>query len=213
VQCPALDAYGKALISGAVSGSYVRRDGRSTAKESGMRRDEHHLAKGLVAGVVSGLLGTIMMTEFQNAWSRASKALKDRDASKDEPSESKNRNEQEREDSTMKAARKIAELPGHPLSHEEKKRFGPVVHYSFGALQGGLYGGVKEMTGSSGVVLPALLFGSVLFAAADEIAVPALGLSRKPSEYPLSSHLYGLASHLVYGVSTEVFRRGLRAVF
>jgi hypothetical protein len=178
-----------------------------------MRRDEHHLAKGLVAGVVSGLLGTIMMTEFQNAWSKASEALKERDASKDEASESKNKSEPEKEDSTMKAAGKIAELGGHPLSHEEKKRFGQVVHYSFGALQGGLYGGVKEMTGSSGVVLPALLLGSVLFAAADEISVPALGLSGKPSEYPLFSHLYGLASYLVYGVSTEMFRRGLRAVF
>ena len=178
-----------------------------------MRREEHHLAKGLVAGVVSGLLGTIMMTEFQNAWSKASKALKEGNTRKGEAGESKKQNEQEKEDSTMKAAERIAELAGRPLSDEQKRRFGPVVHYSFGALQGGLYGGVREMTGSSGVILPALLFGSVLFAAADEIAVPALGLSGKPSEYPLSAHLYGLASHLVYGVSTEMFRRGLRAVF
>ena len=182
-------------------------------KENGTRRNEHHLAKGLVAGVVSGLLGTVMMTEFQNAWSKASKALKDSDASKNKQSELEKKSEQEKEDGTMKAIGKIAELAGHPLSHEQKEKFGPVVHYSFGALQGGLYGGMREMTGSSDVILPALLFGSVLFAAADEIAVPALGLSGKPSEYPLSSHLYGLASNLVYGLSTEMFRRGFRADF
>ena len=47
---------------------------------------------------------------------------------------------------------------------------------------------------------------------ADEIAVPALGLSRKPTEYPLSSRSawIGLASHLVYGVSTEAVRKGIR---
>jgi hypothetical protein len=69
------------------------------------------------------------------------------------------------------------------------------------------------MTGSPGVILPALIFASALFTAADEIAVPALGLSGKPEEYPRASHLYGLASHLVYEVSTEMSRRGFRAVF
>jgi len=86
-------------------------------------------------------------------------------------------------------------------------------NYSFGTLQGGVYGGVREMTGNSGLILPALIFGSTLFVVADEVAVPAFGFSGKPIEFPLSSHLYGLASHLVYGVSVEIVRRGLRAIF
>jgi hypothetical protein len=77
------------------------------------------------------------LTEFQNAWSKASKALKGDDTSKHEITESKNKSEQESEDSTMKAAGKIAELAGHPLSHEQRKKCGPVVHYTFGTLQGG----------------------------------------------------------------------------
>jgi uncharacterized membrane protein YagU involved in acid resistance len=56
-----------------------------------------------------------------------------------------------------------------------------------------------------------MTFGAALFVAADEIVVPALGLSPQPTESSISSHLYGLAAHLVYGVTTEVVRRGLRA--
>jgi hypothetical protein len=66
--------------------------------------------------------------------------------------------EKEKEDSTMKAAGKIAKLAGRELSHEEKKKLGPVVHYSFGAGQGGVYGGVMEMAEEPGGLLPALLW-------------------------------------------------------
>ncbi len=72
-------------------------------------------------------------------------------------------------------------------------------------------GAVTELAGVSGGFLPSLIFGAALFTAADEIALAALGLSEKPSEYPVSTHLYGLASHIVYGLSTEIARRGLRA--
>jgi hypothetical protein len=40
--------------------------------------------------------------------------------------------------------------------------------------------------------------------------VPAAGLSRKPSEYPASIHTYAFASHLVYGLTTEIVRRAVR---
>ena len=46
------------------------------------------------------------------------------------------------EDATMKAAEGIvhAVTRGQHLSHGERKQAGPVVHYAFGALVGGLYG-------------------------------------------------------------------------
>jgi putative membrane protein len=44
----------------------------------------------------------------------------------------------------------------------------------------------------------------------DEIAVPALGLSKSPREYPISTHLQSLAAHFVYGLTTEVVRRTVR---
>lgn len=167
---------------------------------------ERELGKGVLAGLVGGLIGTVVMTAFQNVWSKAAQALKS-----DQSGSQSKAEQSESEDTTMKAVGKIAALAGRQLSHEQKKTFGPLVHYSFGTLQGGAYGGVTELTGVDGGFVPGLLLGAALFAVADEIAVPALGLSGKPTEFPLSSHVYGLASHLVYGVSTEIARRGLRA--
>lgn len=172
---------------------------------------QRKLGKGVLAGVIGGFIGTVMMTQFQNVWSKASEALQSRTSTQEGQGKQKQQGEQEDEDATMKAAGKIAHVAGRQLSREQKKNLGPVVHYMFGTLQGALYGGVIELTRTRGGLLPALTFGAGLFVVADEIAVPALGLSGKPTESPLSSHLYGLAAHLVYGLSTEVARRGLRA--
>lgn len=165
---------------------------------------ECSLGWGLLSGMIGGLVGTIVMTQFQSAWSKAAQELKP--AGKREVPE-----DEEKEDATMKAAGKAGELLGRELSHEAKKKLGPVVHYGFGTLQGAVYGTVLEAAGDKGGLLAGLAFGAALFALADEIAVPALGLSGKPSESPLSTHLYALGAHLVYGLSTEVTRRGLRA--
>jgi uncharacterized membrane protein YagU involved in acid resistance len=58
-----------------------------------------------------------------------------------------------------------------------------------------------------------MLYGTALWAAADEIAVPAPGLSQPASEYPATIHLQALASHLVYGVATWAAARAIRAVW
>ena len=158
--------------------------------------DRSELAKGIVAGVAGGLIGSIVMTEFQRTWSKVSER-----GPQGPP----------KEDASMKAAAKIAALAGRQLSYESKKKFGQVVHFSFGTLQGALYGAAMEVSGQSGGLLSGVAFGSALFALVDEFAVPALGLLEKPAKYPLSSHLYGFASHLVYGLSSEIARRGVRA--
>lgn len=165
------------------------------------------VGKGLVAGLVGGLIGTIVMNEFQKAWSKTAQAMQNGDHGQ----ERQRQGEQESEDATMKAAAKIARIGGRELSHEQKKKAGPVVHYSFGTLQGGIYGAVTELTRTPGGFLPGVLFGAALFALADEVAVPALGFSGKPSETPVPTHLYAAAAHCVYGVATEMARRGLRA--
>jgi len=167
---------------------------------------ERSFPKAILAGLVGGLIGTVVMTEFQNAWSRASATL-----NRGKEPTGKQGQEQETEDAIMKAAAKLAGLVGKQLSYEQEKKLGPVVDYTFGTLQGGVYGAATELFGVRGGFVPGLSFGAALFALVDELSVPALGLSGWPSEYPLSAHLYGLASHLVYGVSTEIARRGLRA--
>jgi uncharacterized membrane protein YagU involved in acid resistance len=74
---------------------------------------------------------------------------------------------------------------------------------------GAVYGAMAEITprATFGAGLP---YGTAVFLGADELTVPALGLSKPPKEYPASTHLYGLASHLVYGLSLEMVRRGVR---
>lgn len=113
-----------------------------------MPRSECELSKGLIAGLVGGFIGIIVMTQFQNTWSNVSKKLKN--GAEASAKEENTQAEKEKEDSTMNAAGKIATLAGRELSHEEKKKLDPVVHYSFGTVQGGVYGSVMEMAEEPG---------------------------------------------------------------
>jgi uncharacterized membrane protein YagU involved in acid resistance len=143
------------------------------------------------------------MTGFQRGWSKASQKLKP------QPQESGGQ-DGGGDDATMKAAEKLSlAVAQKPLSQEQKKAAGPVVHYSFGTFMGGVYGAAVEYRKAARYAA-GLPFGAILFAAADEITVPALGLSKPPTESPASEHLYGLLSHLVYGATTEVVRRVVR---
>lgn len=169
---------------------------------------ERDFGKAVLAGMVGGLIGTVVMTQFQSSWSKASDALQSAC-----PKAQSGRKQQgsKQENASMKAAGKIAELAGRKLSFEQKKKLGPVIDYAFGTLQGGAYGAATELLRVEGGIVAGLAFGGALFALADEFAVPKLGLSGKPSEYPISSHVYALLSHLVYGFSSEIARRGLRS--
>lgn len=112
----------------------------------------------------------------------------------------------------MKAASAISEnIFDHKLAKSEKKIAGPAVHYALGTITGGLYGAAAELAPavSAGVGLP---FGAIFWLAADEAAVPALGLSKSPTEYPLSTHAYALTSHFVFGLTTDIVRRAVRRV-
>jgi len=186
------------------------------------RRHRPSAWKGLVAGLAGGLAATVAMTQFQNGWQQASEALQD--GKKRDPRKSKSQSQKEgqesqkqesqKEDATMKAAGKVAAAVGHPLSFQQKKKAGPVVHYGFGASMGALYGVLHEVAPKSlrtlNPVLVGVGYGSALFVSADEVAVPAFGLSESPKKTPISAHVYGLASHVVYGVTGEMVRRTVR---
>ena len=110
----------------------------------------------------------------------------------------------------MKAAELVSQnVFGHELSASEKRVGAGAVHYATGGTSGAVYGAAAEMIPgvTSGGGLP---FGTAIWLAVDEGAVPLLGLSKGPTKYPLSTHVYALASHFVYGVTTEVVRRTLR---
>lgn len=166
--------------------------------------------KGLLGGLAGGLAATVVMTQFQNVWSEAAKL---KSSKKGTSSDNSNNHGEEKESAPEKTASKLAELAGKALPQESKKNAGSLVHYGFGTVVGALYGLGMEMTNGrrkTRRMLPGVLFGAGLFLAADELALPALDLSGKPSETPLETHLYGLVSHLVYGLALERARKTAR---
>lgn len=176
-----------------------------------------NLWKGVVAGLAGGLVASWTMNQFQAVWAKLEGASpKPHGAQSMQPSEGSTGNQaqdmNEPDDATVKAAEAISEdIFGHELQEEEKRPAGAAVHYLFGIASGGLYGALAEISPqvTTGAGLP---FGAVFWLLADEVSVPLLGLSKGPTEYPLSTHVYSFASHLVYGVTTEFSRRALRQV-
>ena len=182
-----------------------------------MREDNANVWKGIVAGLAAGLVASWTMNQFQAAWTRIAEGSdKPHGAQSMQPSEGSKGDDQDAkeqdDDATVKAAKAISEgVFGHELQKSEKKPAGAAVHYAFGTLSGGLYGALAEVvpqvTTATGVP-----FGAAFWLIADEISVPLLGLSKGATEYPVSTHAYALASHLVYGATAELSRRAVRQI-
>lgn len=98
------------------------------------------------------------------------------------------------------------------LTKSEKETAGTVAHYAMGVTSGAIYGAVAEALPAA-TACEGTAFGAAVWLFADEGVVPALGLSRNPSEFPASIHTYSIASHLVYGLTTELVRRAVRKAF
>jgi putative membrane protein len=174
-------------------------------------RHDGEVLKGLAVGLFAGLVASWMMNQFQTLWSK----LAEQQEGGGNGSGQKKKESQESdegEDATVKAAEAISEgVFDHRLTKSEKKVAGPAVHYAMGATSGAVYGALAELTPlvTIGAGLP---FGTAVWLIADETTVPALGLSESPTEVPLSKHAYALASHFVYGLTTEIVRRVVREV-
>ena len=182
-----------------------------------MREHDQNIWKGVVAGLAGGLIASWTMNQFQAAWTRmAEGSEKSHGAQSMQPSDGSTGNQtedvNEQDDATVETAKVISKkIFGHELQKSEKESAGAAVHYAFGAATGGLYGALAEVSPqvTAGAGLP---FGAAFWLIADEVTVPLLGLSKGPTEYPVSTHVYAFASHLVYGVTAEVSRRALRQV-
>lgn len=142
------------------------------------------------------------MTQFQSLLAKLSEP---------EPeSRDDQQGEEQADDATVKAASAISErVFHHKLTRREKKVAGPAVHYAFGTGTGSAYGAAVELAPSLAAAA-GLPFGGAVWLVADDVAVPALGLSKPPTEFPPSTHVYALASHFVYGATTELVRRAVR---
>ena len=156
-----------------------------------------NVVKGAVAGLVGGLVASFVMSEFQLLLSSLSQEEKKSKKKKDEPA-------------NVKTAEAISEnVFRHKLLKSEKEAAGEAVHYAMGATSGLIYGIASEIAPMATVAL-GLPFGAAVWLVADDVVVPALGFSKPATEYPLSTHVYALSSHLVYGLTTDLVRRSLR---
>jgi putative membrane protein len=173
-------------------------------------KSEKNLLRGVLAGAAGGLAASWMMNEFLSG-----PGVKLQHAFQ---GEAENRQEQAhsgetKEDATMKAADAIVSTAtgGRHLTWEQKQKAGPIMHYVFGALMGGMYGGLAEYSSTitSGF---GTTFGGILFGGADVFAVPTPNLSPPLDGQATSELVSPFGAHVVFGVTTELVRRIVRAV-
>jgi putative membrane protein len=143
------------------------------------------LAKGVLAGLIGGLIATAAKTV-------AEKAYPPRTHGEPEPPEL--------------LAEKIA---GHELTLVRKKAASKAIHWGFGAATGAAYGALAEylptVTSKDGAN-----FGMTLVTLTHQGALPALGLATRPGEQTTREKTSEMTSHIVYGVVTETVRRVVR---
>ena len=160
------------------------------------KNSEKNIFKGIIAGAIGGLVASFVMTKYQELTQNFSTDTGD-PKEKSEPA-------------NVKAAALISEnLFDRKLSKSEKDTAGEVMHYLMGGISGAIYGATVEYSdlAKKGAGFP---FGSAVWAIADDVVVPALGLSKMPTEYRLSTHAYALSSHWVYGLTSELVRKAVR---
>jgi uncharacterized membrane protein len=114
-----------------------------------------------------------------------------------------------RNSNELAAQRAAAAVGAAPLGHGEAGAAATSIHFAFGATVGALYGALAGRSIRSSVA-GGVGLGVGLWAAADEVAMPLLGLSRPTTERPAEKHLQSLAAHLVYGLVTEAVRSTVR---
>lgn len=166
------------------------------------RNKRTRLLKASASGFVAGLAGAWAMIEFTRLWNR----LLPQDGGQDP----RQRHYSQQEwDATSRLAEVMGSpLFGRPLSQEERQAGASFLHYAIGGAVGAVYGAVAEF--SPGVSrLSGMLFGFSVWVAADEVLMPALGVSRPLNHYSCRMQVNALGEHIAYGLTTEALRRML----
>lgn len=167
-----------------------------------------HLVRGVLAGVAGGLVASWAMNEFEATAGRKLSNAVETPADKRQLAA-----ESDDQDATMRVADKVVETVtgGQHLTYAQRQIGGPIVHYTMGAVTGGVYGALAEYFPSVRAGF-GTTFGVILFGTADVFGVSALGFDKWPDQYPLSSWASPLVAHLVYGSTTEFVRRVVRVI-
>ncbi len=146
---------------------------------------ERSLAKGLLAGLIGGLVATAAKTYAERLFPPRP---------------------QDESERPIRLAEKIA---GHKLDKVKALAAGEAIHWGFGAATGAAYGALAEYYPAAtakdgagfGMALSSLTHGTVL---------PAMGLTADPEDQTLRERTSEMATLVVYGVVTETVRRVVR---
>lgn len=182
-------------------------------KPTALHKGERNVGKGMVAGLIGGLTAAWVMGRFM---SLSSSLMEEKGDSREEQNAEERQQteaatEQQEEGSpTIQTAQAVSRTVfRHELREQEKAPAGEAVHYAFGGSVGAAYGATAEVIPAitAGAGLP---FGAAVWLSADEMVLPALGLSEPRTEMPPAIHMSTLAAHFIYGLSTEFVRQAIR---
>ena len=168
-------------------GEWKQKLGLAAKEQEAPASRERSLVKGMLAGLVGGLVATAAKSFAENLFPP-------RTHGEPEPPEV--------------LAEKVA---GHPLPQSKKTVASESIHWGFGALAGAAYGGLAEFYPAA-TQKEGASFGLTLAALTHENALPALGLSADREHQTTREHTSEMATHIVYGVVTEVVRGLVRRV-
>ena len=160
-----------------------------------MTRRGADVVRGMLAGMVGGLVGSCAMVLYMEVVSKA--------VNGDRPPQGDN--------VTAKVADlTMRKMTGEEPSEQAKQTGGAIVHYGFGTIVGAVYGAAVEYLPWASVGFGAL-YGTTLFVVADEFSLPRLELAHWPADESALDQLGHLGAHLVYGMATEAARRAVCA--
>ena len=156
--------------------------GRDEAESS---KPERSLLKGAVAGLIGGLAGA-------GAKILAEKVFPPREAGRVSP-----------------PVALVERAAGHALTDEQRRVAESAVHWGFGAAAGAAYGAMVEEEPTLGAWKGAA-FGLALNRLTHETVLPKLGVVPATDEQTAQERVSEWITHAVYGIVTEVVRRGVR---
>ena len=178
---------------------------------SGSSTRSRFVQQGLV-GLAGGLIGGLVMNAYARAVSGATGGQEsdgaapgaDRVGRGMQPPQAQG---QANEDAAVRSGSlAYLALTGHPPGPELTPALGSAAHYAFSAAAGVSYALIAERVPSIRTCFGAL-YGTIVWAVADEGITPALGLSRGPRQLPVGLHIYSLVGHWLYGATVESVRR------
>lgn len=110
------------------------------------------------------------------------------------------------------AARKMAALASVHIEGKRLQLAGNVLHYGLGMAWGGVYMAYRRLSGMSPLGA-GIACGASLSLIMDEGVSPAFGFSAPDRSFPLTTHLRGLLTHLVFGLTVAATVEGLRRLW